>query len=151
MKNYWLIKSEPESYGIEHLRKDKKTPWTGVRNFQARNFMQSMHVGDTILFYHSSCSVPGIYGIARVASEPYPDDTQFDPKSPYLDTRATKEKPLWYLVDVSYVKTLKNPLTLSDIRAEKKLANMKLLQPGSRLSVTPVSQTEYVFIEHLVA
>ena len=149
MKQYWLIKSEPESYGIEHLKKDKKTPWTGVRNFQARNFMQSMHVGDPILFYHSSCAVPGVYGIARVASLPYPDATQFDPKSPYVDARAKKEKPLWYLVDVAYVSTCKNPVSLTRIRTEKKLAAMKLLQPGSRLSVTPVSKEEYEHITQL--
>lgn len=146
MKQYWLIKSEPESYGIAHLRKDRKTPWTGVRNFQARNFMQSMHVGDGILFYHSSCSVPGVYGLAKVASEPYPDKTQFDSKSPYFDKRATKEKPLWYLVDVAYVSTLKKPVSLLDIRSDKKLADMKLLQKGSRLSVSPVTENEYAHI-----
>lgn len=142
-RQYWLVKSEPESYGIEHLKKDKVTPWTGVRNFQARNFMQSMRRGDAILFYHSSCKVPGVYGIAQVASTPYPDETQFDPRSPYFDARASKAKPLWYLVDIAYVGTFKHPVTLSDIRSDKALLTMKLLQKGSRLSVMPVSQREY--------
>ncbi len=146
------MKSEPDTFGIEHLRKAGIEPWTGVRNFQARNYMRdSMHVGDTVLFYHSSCKVPGIYGIAKVASLPYPDPTQFDKKSEYVDLRATKEKPIWYLVDVSYVKTLVKPLTLPEIRACKDLATMMILEPGSRLSITPVSDKEYSVIKTLIA
>ena len=142
--HHWLIKSEPETYGIEHLKKDKKTPWTGVRNFQARNYMQKeMHLGDAVLFYHSSCAVPGVYGLARVASCAYPDPTQFDPTSDYYDKRASKEKPLWYMVDVAFVKKLKEPITLKHIRERKELRTMKLLQPGSRLSVSPVTTQEY--------
>lgn len=142
-KNYWLMKSEPTSYGIEHLKKDRKTAWTGVRNFLARNFMRQMQIGDEVLFYHSSCAVPGVYGIAKVVSAPYPDPTQFDPKSHYYEKRATKDKPVWDLVDIAYVKTLKNPVPISDIRANPKLKGMEILKPHSRLSVTPVSPTEF--------
>ena len=141
-KKYWLMKSEPESYSIEHLKKDKKTAWTGVRNFLARNYMRQMSVGDLVLFYHSSCAVPGVYGIAEVASLPYPDPTQFDPKSPYFEKRATKEKPVWDLVDVKYVGTFKNPVPLSVMRENSKLAGMEILKPRSRLSVTAVIKEE---------
>ena len=141
-KTQWLVKSEPESYSIDALKRDKKTAWTGVRNFQARNFMQSMKEGDEVLFYHSSCAVPGVYGLAKVASAPYPDPTQFDPSSDYYDKRATKEKPLWYLVDIAFVEKFKEPLTLLEIRANSALHSMKILQPGSRLSVTPVASRE---------
>lgn len=143
-KQYWLVKSEPESYGIEHLKKDKKTAWTGVRNFQARNYMRDgMQVGDGILFYHSNCAEPGVYGLAKVASKPYPDPTQFDPKSHYFDKRATKEKPVWYLVDIAYVRTLKNPVRLDELRGDSITSGMAMLQRGSRLSVTPVMEKEY--------
>ncbi len=146
------MKSEPDTFGIEHLAKAGTEPWSGVRNFQARNYMRdSMRVGDTVLFYHSSCKVPGIYGIATVASLPYPDPTQFDKKSEYIDIRATREKPIWYLVDVSYVKTLERPLTLAEIRTNKDLATMMILEPGSRLSITPVSVGEYSVIKNLIA
>ena len=138
------MKSEPESYSIDTLRKDKKTPWTGVRNFQARNYMQNdMRVGDVVLFYHSSCAVPGVYGLGKVTRLAYPDPTQFDPSTDYYDKRAKKEKPLWYMVDVAFVKKLKEPITLKDIRARKELSTMILLQRGSRLSISPVTANEY--------
>jgi predicted RNA-binding protein with PUA-like domain len=143
MTRYWLMKSEPISYSIDHLKKDGTTPWTGIRNFQARNFMREMKIGDEILFYHSSCPVPGVYGVAKVASLPYPDQTQFDIKSPHYELRATKEKPVWDLVDITFVKKLDAPVTLSNIRANKALSEMALLQKGSRLSVTPVSSQEF--------
>lgn len=146
-KKYWLIKSEPETYGIDHLKADKKTAWTGVRNFQARNYMRDeMQVGDQVLFYHSSCKVPGVYGVAKVASAPYPDPTQFDTTSDYYEPRATKEKPVWYLVDIAFVKKLKEPVTLTDIRANPKLKSMVILQPGSRLSITPVTTEHFAEI-----
>lgn len=148
--SYWLMKSEPESYSIDALREDKKTAWTGVRNFQARNFMQNMKVGDLVLFYHSSCAVPGIYGVAKVSSRPYPDPTQFDEGSDYYDKRATKEKPVWFLVDISFVKKLTEPITLARLRAHSKLGTMKLLQPGSRLSVTPVRAQEFKILTPLL-
>jgi predicted RNA-binding protein with PUA-like domain len=144
MKQYWLMKSEPESYGIDHLKKDRKTSWNGVRNFQARNYMRQMRVGDEVLFYHSNCKVPGVYGIAKVAKEAYPDPTQFDPKSDYYDKRATKEKPIWDLVDIAFVKKFDVPVTLSDIRADASLGKMLILQKGSRLSVTPVALEHFL-------
>ncbi|MEO6536364.1 MAG: EVE domain-containing protein [Candidatus Paceibacterota bacterium] len=137
--NYWLMKSEPESYGIDHLKYDKKTAWTGVRNFQARNYMQKdMRVGDIILFYHSSCKEPGVYGLAKVVTESYPDPTQFDSQGHYFEPRATKAKPIWYLVDIAYVETFKRPVLLPELRSNPQFARMMLLQPGSRLSITPV-------------
>ena len=143
-KQYWLIKSEPTTYGIDHLKADKKTAWTGVRNFQARNYMRDdMRMGDQILFYHSNCKEPGVYGIAKVASTPYPDPTQFDTKSEYYDPKATKEKPIWYLVDVAFVKKLKEPVLLETIRADKRLKDMVILRPGNRLSVTPISSQDF--------
>ncbi len=145
-KRYWLMKSEPESYGIDHLKKDGKTAWTGVRNFQARNYMREMKPGDHVLFYHSNCKVPGVYGIAEVVSLPYPDPTQFDPKSSYYDPRATEAKPIWDLVDIAFVRKLEVPVTLTDIRADSHLGKMMILQPGSRLSVTPVSSEHFDFI-----
>lgn len=144
---YWLMKSEPETYGIDHLKADKKTAWTGVRNFLARNYMRDeMQIGDGILFYHSSCKVPGVYGIAKVASAPYPDPTQFDKNSDYYEPRATKEKPVWYLVEIAFVKKLEEPVTLTDIRANPKLRAMAILQPGSRLSITPVAPEHYAIL-----
>lgn len=145
-KKYWLMKSEPESYSIDALEKDKKTPWSGVRNFQARNYMREMNPGDGVLFYHSSCKVPGVYGIAKVASAPYPDPTQYDSASHYYEPKATKEKSMWDVVDVAFVKKLKEPVTLSDMREEAKLRAMIVLQQGSRLSVTPVASEHFKYI-----
>ena len=143
----WLMKSEPESYSIDALARDKKTAWTGVRNFLARNYMRDeMQIGDGVLFYHSSCRVPGVYGVAKVASAPYPDPTQFDTTSDYFEPRATKEKPVWYLVDIAFVKKLTESVTLTDIRANAKLRAMAILQPGSRLSITPVSPEHFTAI-----
>ncbi len=141
------MKSEPESYSIDALARDKKTAWTGVRNFLARNYMRDeMQIGDGVLFYHSSCRVPGVYGVAKVASAPYPDPTQFDTTSDYFEPRATKEKPVWYLVDIAFVKKLTESVTLTDIRANAKLRAMAILQPGSRLSITPVSPEHFTAI-----
>jgi predicted RNA-binding protein with PUA-like domain len=148
--NYWLMKSEPEDYSIDDLKRDKKAPWYGVRNYQARNFMQSMKQGDTVFFYHSSCDLTGIAGIGKVASNPYPDASQFDKKGKYYEPRATKEKPVWMLVDVAFVSKFKNVLTLTEIRNHKALGSMKLLQKGSRLSVSPVSEKEFNYIMKLV-
>lgn len=140
------MKSEPESYGIDHLKADMQTAWTGVRNFQARNYMREMHPGDQVLFYHSSCPVPGVYGIAKVVSLPYSDPTQFDPKSRYYEPRATKDKPVWDLVDIKFVKKFKDPITLAQIRANPKLKAMLILQAGSRLSVTPVAEEHFLYL-----
>jgi len=140
---YWLMKSEPDTFGIDHLKRVKVEPWSGVRNFTARNFMMSMEQSDIVLFYHSSCQEPGIYGLGKVAKLAYPDATQFDTKSPYFDKRAKKDKPLWYNVDVSFVEKWARPVLLTEMRANPKLTTMITLQPGSRLSVTPVTQKEF--------
>lgn len=139
MKQYWLMKSEPESYGIEHLKRDKRTSWNGVRNFQARNYTREMRIGDQVLFYHSNCKIPGVYGVAKVVKEAYPDPTQFDPKSDYYDKCATEAKPIWDLVDIAFVKKFREPFSLAQIRLDTNFSAMTILQPGSRLSVTPVT------------
>jgi predicted RNA-binding protein with PUA-like domain len=150
---YWLMKSEPDEASIDHLaHAAKKTlPWTGVRNYQARNFMRDqMQIGDGVLFYHSSCPEPGIAGIAKVCSTSYPDPTQFDPKSPYYDAKSTQETPRWMLVDVKFVK--KTPLiSLAALREHAELADMRVLARGNRLSITPVTDAQWRFItERLV-
>lgn len=141
--HYWLVKSEPVTYGIDALRADKCTAWTGVRNYQARNYMREMHVGDGVLFYHSNCAVPGVYGLARVVSAPYPDPTQFEVGGYYYEPRATKDAPVWDLVDIAFVARFKEPVTLTALRDAPKLAALQILQRGSRLSVTPVTAPEY--------
>ena len=148
MPNYWLMKSEPDEFSIEDLARAPKqtTPWFGVRNYVARNFMRdSMRVGDGVLFYHSSCPQPGIAGLAKVASTSYPDDSQFDRKSPYYDPKATRQTPRWMLVDVKLErKTRLMPLT--EMRDCAALASMLTLRRGNRLSITPVSEAEWKFI-----
>ncbi|MCH7344895.1 EVE domain-containing protein [Pelomonas sp. CA6] len=143
--NYWLMKSEPDECSIDDLAAapGRQLPWTGVRNYQARNFMRDqMRIGDGVLFYHSSCPEPGIAGLAEVASTAYPDATQFDPQSPYHDPKSDPQAPRWLHVDVRFVR--KTPLLrLSDMRQDPQLAGMRLLQPGSRLSITPVSADEW--------
>jgi predicted RNA-binding protein with PUA-like domain len=137
---YWLMKSEPEECSIDDAlaAKNATVPWTGVRNFQARNFMrEQMRIGDGVLFYHSSCPVPGIYGVAEVASAPYPDPTQFDPSSPYHDAASRTEKPRWYLVDVR-ARYKVEPFTLAQMRETPELQDMVVLKRGNRLSITPV-------------
>jgi len=143
---YWLIKSEPETYGIDHMARDKTTSWGGVRNYQARNFMRDqMKPGDKAFFYHSNCDEPGIVGIVEVSSPAHPDDTQFDRKSHYYDAASKKEEPRWLCVDFRFVK--KTPLvSLADLRKDKKLTKMRVLQPGNRLSITPVDPVEW---EHI--
>jgi len=139
MKN-WLMKTEPDCFSIEHLRKAGTEPWTGVRNYQARNFMRQMQPGDRVFFYHSSTAVPGIAGLATVATTPYPDPTQFDRKSPYFDPKATREQPRWDMVDVRFERAFKNVLALSTLKAnEDRLEGLGVLQKGSRLSVLPVT------------
>jgi predicted RNA-binding protein with PUA-like domain len=140
---YWLMKSEPSVYSIDDLARDKRTPWNGVRNYQARNFMRDeMKKGDGVLFYHSSCPEPGIAGIAEVASNAYPDETQFDRHSPYYDSKATRTAPRWFNVDVRGLRKTRL-LALAELRAQRALAKMWLLRPGSRLSITPVSAAEW--------
>lgn len=143
---YWLMKSEPEEFSIDDLKeRPKKTePWDGVRNYQARNFMRDdMKVGDQVLFYHSNCSEPGVVGIARVASKPYPDFTAFDRKDKHYDPKSKKDDPTWYLVDVRYVRKFRRTVSLTEIKAEKKLKDMRLVQRGNRLSIMPVTKKEW--------
>ena len=143
---YWLIKSEPSTYGIDHMARDKKTAWNGVRNYQARNFMRDqMKVGDRAFFYHSACEEPGIVGIVEVSAPAHPDDTQFDRKSKYFDPESGREAPRWFNVDFKFVK--KTPLiSLNELRKHKKLAKMRVLQRGNRLSITPVDPEEWDYI-----
>ena len=145
---YWLMKSEPDELGIDDLAAapGKTTAWSGVRNFQARNFMRDrMRIGDKVFFYHSSCPEPGIAGIAEVASTAYPDATQFDAKSPYFDADATREAPRWVNVDVKFVKKTRL-VSLAELRQQTALSGMRLLAPGNRLSITPVDSKDWKFI-----
>jgi predicted RNA-binding protein with PUA-like domain len=145
---YWLMKSEPDECSIDDVlaAPGRKTPWSGVRNYQARNFMlNEMQVGDGVLFYHSSCPEPGIAGLAEVASAAYPDETQFNPKSDYYDPASTREKPRWYNVDVRALKKTRL-VALAELKAQKPLRNMVTLRPGNRLSITPVTEAEWKHI-----
>ena len=145
---YWLMKSEPDECSIDDVLAAPKriTPWSGVRNYQARNFMKDqMQVGDGVLFYHSSCPEPGIAGLAEVASPAYPDVTQFDPKSDYYDPAARREAPRWFNVDVRALKKTRL-IALAELRAAKSLRNMVTLRPGNRLSITPVTEAEWKHI-----
>jgi len=149
MPNYWLMKSEPDECSIDDnlAAKNATVPWVGVRNYQARNFMRDgMRVGDGVLFYHSSCAEPGVVGIARVASEAYPDPTQFDPKSPYYDPKSKPEEPRWLLVDVQAVRKTR-VLGLPEMRDTPALADMQVLRKGNRLSITPVEPAHWRLIE----
>jgi predicted RNA-binding protein with PUA-like domain len=132
-------------FGIDDLKaKPKQTAfWDGVRNYQARNFMQSMKKGDQILFYHSSCPEPGVVGVAQVVKEAYPDHTAFDPKDPHYDPKSNPDKPTWMMVDVKFVKKLKRVIGLDEMKQQAKLAGFRLLQRGNRLSVLPVSDAEW--------
>ncbi len=146
MTNYWLMKSEPETFSIDDLKNcpNQTDCWSGVRNFQARNMMRDqMQLKDQIFFYHSNCKPPGIVGIAEVVRTSYPDYTQFDPKSKYYDPRATKDKPYWYLVDVKFKKKFAEIISLEDLRNNKDLKNMPLLRQGNRLSIMPVTPEEW--------
>jgi predicted RNA-binding protein with PUA-like domain len=146
------MKSEPDVFSFEDLKKrPKKTePWNGVRHYQARNFMRDeMRINDLILFYHSSCDIPGVAGIAKVSSLPYPDATQFDSKSEYYDSKATKENPRWFLVDVQFESDLKVFVSLEEMKRHKDLEEMRLLQKGNRLSILPITHEEFEFIKRL--
>lgn len=145
-KRYWLMKSEPDDFSIDDLERVGTEPWTGVRNYQARNFMRdSMQVGDQVFFYHSNTKVPGIYGIAEVASTAYPDPTQFEKKSKYFDPKATQQEPRWFLVDVGFVRRLRAPVSLATIRtrSEQLGEDFALIRKGARLSVLPVSASQW--------
>lgn len=148
--NYWLMKSEPDVFSIDDLKKKKKSGWDGVRNYQARNYMRDdMKLGDLVLFYHSSCEVPGVAGLARVSKTSHPDPSQFDAKSEYYDPKATKEEPRWFMVEVEFVEKFDQVITLATLKATKGLEKMPLVQKGSRLSINPVTEKEFKLITSL--
>ncbi|MEP7187398.1 MAG: EVE domain-containing protein [Rhodanobacter sp.] len=145
--NYWLMKSEPDAFSIDDLKRKRQEPWDGVRNYQARNFMRDgMRPGDKVFFYHSNCTPAGIVGIAEVATDAYPDPSQFDPKSKYFDAGSSRDKPRWMLVDVKFVKKLKRTITLDELKADGALAEMPLVRKGNRLSVMPVDAAHWKHI-----
>ena len=146
MPNYWLMKSEPDAFSIDDLKRLTQSPWDGVRNYQARNFMKEMKVDDLVFFYHSSCSPAGVVGVAKVCKEAYPDHTSWDPNSPYFDAKSTPEKPRWFMVDVAFVEKWSSILTLAELKQSPALADMVLTQKGSRLSVMPISSDEWDYI-----
>ncbi|NZA28185.1 EVE domain-containing protein [Luteimonas sp. SJ-92] len=145
-KRYWLMKSEPDDFSIDDLERVGTEPWTGVRNYQARNFMRDgMRPGDGVLFYHSSTAIPGIYGVAEVATAAYPDPTQFDRRSKYFDEKSTREEPRWFLVDVRFVRKLERAVPLDEIRAHAARLgeDFALIRRGTRLSVLPVTAAQW--------
>ena len=150
--NYWLMKSEPAEVSVDDAlaAPDATVPWTGVRNYQARNFMRDlMRVDDGVLFYHSSCAEPGIVGVARVASTPYPDPTQFDRKSNYYDAASKQDAPRWQLVDVQVLRKTRT-LGLPELRSIPGLGDLIVLRKGNRLSITPVEPHHWRLIEKLL-
>ena len=152
---YWLIKSEGSCYSIDDLKRDKTAPWTGIRNYQARNFMRDdMHVGDLVLFYHSLGTTEnpsGIYGVAKVSSKPHPDMTQFKKSDMHFEPKATKEKPIWFCVDMSFVKKFKIPVNLGTLKLDRNLEGMEVRRAGSRLSIQPVSEKHFNHICNVLA
>ena len=147
---YWLMKSEPDEFSIDDLARARhqSTPWFGVRNYQARNFMRDMRIGDRAFFYHSSCPEPGIAGVVEVARLAYPDATQFDPKSPYFDAKASRDAPRWMHVDVKLVRKTRL-VPLAELRTVPGLEDMVTLRRGNRLSITPVTPAEWRIVEKL--
>ncbi len=144
--NYWLLKSEPDAFSIDDLRKmpGKKDHWDGIRNYQARNMMRDdMKKGDMAFFYHSSCAVPGIVGTVEIVKEAYDDHTALDPESGYYDPKATPENPRWCMVDVKFKKKFKEIIPLTDLKQNKKISTMTLLKKGNRLSIMPVTKAEW--------
>ena len=145
---HWLMKSEPDEFSIDDLAaaKGRTTPWFGVRNYQARNFMRDqMRVRDRAFFYHSSCPEPGVAGVAEVTAQAYPDATQFDKKSPYFDPKAMRDAPRWFNVDVTFVEKLRL-VSLAELRSHPELERMRILQRGNRLSITPIDPAEWAFV-----
>ncbi len=144
--NYWLLKSEPEVYSIDDLKKDKKACWEGVRNYQARNFIKSMKKGDLGFFYHSNANPSGIAGIIKICKEAYPDYFAFDKKSKYYDEKSSPDNPRWFMPDVCFVKKFKNIIPLNLLKEDKNLKGMELFKKGSRLSIQPVSEKHFKYI-----
>ena len=146
---YWLVKSEPDCFSIQDLKREKVSSWSGVRNYAARNNLRAMKRRDLLLFHHSSCAVPAIVGVAVVVKEAYVDPTQFVVSDDHFDAKSTKENPRWSTVDVSLVEIFELPLTLSEIKQDKRFAGMELVKQGSRLSVQPVAKTEFTLVMQL--
>ena len=141
---YWLMKSEPDAYSIDDLERDGREPWDGIRNYQARNMMRDdMKIGDHAFFYHSNCKEPGIVGVMKIASKPYPDPTQFDRKSKYFDSKSKKDDPRWCLVDVEFVRKLERTITLAEIKNTKGLDGLVLTRKGNRLSIMPIEKKHW--------
>ncbi len=143
---YWLMKSEPDEFSIDDLKTRKSEPWSGVRNYQARNFMRAMSAGDGVLFYHSSCPEPGVVGIATVADTACPDPTQFDAKSNYFDAKSTRAEPRWSMVEVKFKRKLKRTIALTELKERPELESFALVHRGNRLSVLPVTKAQWEFI-----
>lgn len=144
--NYWLMKSEPDAFGIDDLaqRPNQCEHWDGVRNYQARNMMRDdMKIGDQIFFYHSNCDLPGIVGIAEVAKESYPDFTAFDPNDKHFDPKSNPDKPTWFMVDVRFVRKFKRTISLQELKLKPELADLALVRRGNRLSIMPVSAAQW--------
>jgi predicted RNA-binding protein with PUA-like domain len=147
--NYWLMKSEPDTFGIHDLikRPTQTEHWDGVRNYQARNMMRdAMKIGDQVFFYHSNCDEPGIVGIMQVARESYPDFTAFDPDDKHFDPKSNPDKPTWYMVDVKFVRALSRNISLRELKLKTELADLALLRRGNRLSIMPINAKEWEFI-----
>ncbi len=148
---HWLMKTEPSVYSIDDLARDGRTAWGGVRNYQARNFMRDrMRLDDAVLVYHSNAAPPGVAGLGRVCSAPYADRTALDPASPYYDPRHTTRKPVWFLVDLCFVKQFPRLISLAELRADPDLAGMALLEKGQRLSILPVTAAHFARILAMV-
>jgi len=144
MSRAWLVKSEPDAYSYDDLERDGRTMWDGVRNYQARNFMRDeMRVGDAVLFYHSNIAAPAVVGVARVASEPYPDPTQFEAGDPHFDPKASEDAPRWVVVDLEPMRRLPEPVALERLKEDPEVEGLALVRRGNRLSVMPVSHAHY--------
>ncbi|WP_455379995.1 EVE domain-containing protein [Acidihalobacter prosperus] len=142
--NYWLMKSEPEAFGIDDLERVRLEPWDGIRNYQARNFIRDrMQPGDLAFFYHSNANPTGIAGIMHIAGPPRPDPTAFDPEAKYYDPKSQPENPRWYLVDVRFQRKLRRIITLAELRACPELSDMQLLRKGNRLSIMPIEENHW--------
>ena len=149
-KSYWLLKTEPESYSIDDLQRDRRTSWDGVRNYQARNFMRDdMRIGDEVLFYHSNADPPGVAGLARVCSPAYADITALDPADHHFDPKATKAEPIWMMVDIEFVEKFRDFVPLEKLKCTPGLEGLEVLRRGSRLSVQPVSKEHFDIIRKL--
>ncbi len=148
---YWLMKNEPQAFSIDDLERVDVEPWDGIRNYQVRNYIRDqMSVGDQAFFYHSSCKIPGIVGTMRIVSEAYPDHTAFDPDEHYYDPKSNPEKPTWLMVDVKFESKLNELIPLQQLRQYAELSDMRILQKGNRLSITPLDKKHWDFIQQLI-